>query len=307
MTKHRLILFVTIVAASSLALFLVSCKTIQSRADLPVIAGAKYVGSGQCGTCHEEVTKDFKGTIHARLADFEVKDKGKGCESCHGPGSMHVEGGGDKTKILSFKALSAGQKSEVCLQCHKNEPVMNWRGNEHSLNGVSCSDCHGSHKSSRKYMLVEEEGKLCFKCHEDKKAQMNYPSHHPIREGKMSCASCHTPHGGGKGNIKADTVNDLCFNCHTEKQGPFTYEHVPVTESCVTCHNAHGTVAASLLKSSQPYLCMQCHPGHRGDHRWYATASKGFRQAFYTKCTYCHSQIHGTDLPNQTGSGRFSR
>ena len=41
-----------------------------------------------------------------------------GCESCHGPGSAHVEGGGDVTKIISFKNLSVQDASARCLTCH---------------------------------------------------------------------------------------------------------------------------------------------------------------------------------------------
>ena len=29
----------------------------------------------------------------------------------------------------------------------------------------------------------------------------------------------------------------------------------------------------------------------------------GFRQAFATKCTQCHTQVHGSDLPSQTVPG----
>ena len=41
------------------------------------------------------------------------------CESCHGPGSLHILGGGDPTKIVNPADISDNQqRSEVCLQCH---------------------------------------------------------------------------------------------------------------------------------------------------------------------------------------------
>ncbi len=42
-----------------------------------------------------------------------------GCESCHGPGSAHILGGGDPTKIVNPEDISNNQqRSETCLQCH---------------------------------------------------------------------------------------------------------------------------------------------------------------------------------------------
>lgn len=289
-----------------LILVITSCKTLAVKPETPLIPGATYVGSEQCTACHEEIAKGIKNTVHGRLADFEVVGN-RGCEACHGPGSLHIEGGGDKTKIGSFKEMTPMQKAGVCLTCHTNEPVMEWRTGEHALNDIVCTDCHSPHKA-KKALLAEPTPKLCYNCHTDKLVKASFPSHHPIREGRMDCQGCHNPHGGVLKNLKvAATVNDLCYNCHAEKQGPFTYEHAPVTERCTLCHEPHGTVVNNLLRQTQPYLCMQCHPGHRGDHRWYTLSSKEYRQAFYSKCTYCHSQIHGTDLPSQSGHGTFIR
>ncbi len=61
---------------------------------------AQYVGVDTCKTCHEELyKKNFENTAHFKTTLHD----GHGCESCHGPGSAHVEGGGDVTKIISFK------------------------------------------------------------------------------------------------------------------------------------------------------------------------------------------------------------
>ena len=50
----------------------------------------------QCAQCHSDVTDHFAGSTHSRLAltgaDPKVGDTG--CESCHGPGSLHVAAGG---------------------------------------------------------------------------------------------------------------------------------------------------------------------------------------------------------------------
>jgi hypothetical protein len=41
-----------------------------------------------------------------------------GCESCHGPGSLHVrQKGGDATVNFTFRPLGAGD----CIRCHYGE------------------------------------------------------------------------------------------------------------------------------------------------------------------------------------------
>jgi DmsE family decaheme c-type cytochrome len=98
----------------------------------------------------------------------------------------------------------------------------------------------------------------------------------------------------------------VCYKCHAEKQGPFAYEHPPVTENCAICHDPHGTVANNLLRQPTTFLCLRCHTGHRkgptgpnhiplmGD----VGTSPASQAAFYTDCTQCHSQIHGSDVPS---------
>jgi DmsE family decaheme c-type cytochrome len=264
-----------------------------------------YVGSETCKECHEKIFNQFKSTIHGKIADFEAKGQIIGCESCHGPGSTHVEEA-DPEKIISLKKLSPGERTSICLTCHKGEPQISWTSSTHALSGVSCTDCHNPHQTKGKFLLKAKDPKLCYKCHREKIAQMNYPSHHPIREKKMNCSSCHDTHGTYRANLRAETVNELCFSCHPEKQGPFTYEHAPVVENCLICHDSHGSIANNLERQNEPFLCMQCHPGHE-DYYHAAVSNPEWRISFYTKCTQCHSQIHGSDFPSLSGHGRFTR
>src|SRR5262245_19237578 len=62
-----------------------------------------YVGSETCKACHDEVFASFSKTIHSHLAGAGWNGERSGCESCHGPGKAHVDGGGDKTKIRTFE------------------------------------------------------------------------------------------------------------------------------------------------------------------------------------------------------------
>lgn len=134
---------------------------------------------------------------------------------------------------------------------------------------------------------------MCYNCHKTQKVQTRMASHHPIPDGKMKCSSCHNPHGGPKGMLREESVLETCRKCHAEKTGPFTFEHPPVGEDCTICHNPHGSVQNNLLVQSEPFLCLKCHAGPHS--RGGALANPvGFAQ-FYTECTNCHNQIHGSD------------
>ena len=304
------------------------------KATLPTIEGASYVGSETCADCHEELYAKFKTSIHGRLASFEAVGIKKGCEACHGPGSLHSEEG-DPEKILKFGKLNYAEKSEICLQCHTQSY---WRTSEHALNGNACSDCHKIHNPKEKKLLVKTEPSLCYECHQDIRMKTLYPSHHPIWESertgrkRMTCGDCHDVHGSPIKSLKTEErINDLCFKCHAGYQGPFIYEHEPVVEDCTICHEPHGTVANNLLKQNEPFICLQCHefhfhagkesgvgelsvPAHKdiltgnsGETPYTGPfPAQGFKMAFTTKCTQCHSQVHGSDLPSLSvpGQGR---
>src|SRR5580692_12730612 len=68
-----------------------------------------YVGSETCKTCHEDMPvkgffKHFEDSPHfVTTLDTKKGPEWHGCEGCHGPGKAHVDGGGDKTKIFTFK------------------------------------------------------------------------------------------------------------------------------------------------------------------------------------------------------------
>jgi len=114
-----------------------------------VRAAASYVGSEKCLTCHQNAAASWKASAHshaftalvARKADadpkcvachtigFEsasgyrrefadTKLVNVGCESCHGPGSLHVrEREGDTSVHFTFRPLDGGD----CVKCHYGE------------------------------------------------------------------------------------------------------------------------------------------------------------------------------------------
>ena len=83
------------------------------------------------------------------------------------------------------------------------------------------------------------------------------------------------------------------------RKAHFIYEHAENNEDCISCHSPHGSVNNNMLKVAVPFLCMQCHIPH-------APTSEANKGKYYTRCTDCHTKIHGTDIPSRGGSGRFT-
>ena len=126
-----------------------SAYGISSFAKYVQIPGAKPVGSDTCTTCHAEVANNFRHAFHAQ--------QGVDCEECHGAGSLHVEGGGDISKIISFSHRSATDANGVCLSCHaKDARLRNWIAGPHASNQVRCTECHQTHAYGAKSASPKE-------------------------------------------------------------------------------------------------------------------------------------------------------
>jgi len=292
---------------------------IGSFAKYVQIAGATRIGSDACASCHADTHGNFRHAFHHQ--------QGVECEDCHGPASLHEQGSGDVTKIISFRSRPADEANGVCLSCHvQDAKVRNWLAGRHAADRVRCSDCHQIHtqvaqaptparlnfdtttpgsvtflerlapESTVRLAPRGQINEACLKCHQAQRAEMSLPYHHPLREAKVTCVDCHNPHGGPAGkNLRTANVNQLCLSCHAQYRGPFMYQHPPVNENCMTCHAPHGSPNAGLLTVSQPALCLQCHAGHHD----------GAALPLADRCTNCHGSIHGTDVPTPTGGSRF--
>ena len=262
---------------------------------------ATMVGSDTCIACHSEQAASFNGSLHGKkISVTKIVAADKTCESCHGAGSLHAAAAGDKTNagfatIKNPATADSKTVAKACFTCHNEKAVMLWSTSSHAQTGMSCNKCHSVHNGVGPKNLKKSSNETCTQCHSKQKADGKLPSHHPIEEGKMGCVSCHNPHGGPMGNLKAESVNETCFKCHAEKAGPFAHEHAPVTESCTVCHKPHGSANEALLKQPQPYLCLRCHKWPHTETTNLANAESSTKILDRSRCTDCHSEIHGSD------------
>lgn len=249
----------------------ISCSTVhRSVVQLPNVPGASYVGSEQCDLCHDDICKDFATADHASLMAQGTNALSAGCESCHGPCSLHVESGGDVKPPYTF----ASGRAQT-----------------------------GSYGARLAVEPARSEEMVCYQCHADVRGQFELPDHHPVPEGRMTCTDCHDPHKGSiykGGGTSLLSLNDSCVRCHPAQQGPFVFEHEAMREGCTTCHNPHGSINATLLVERNANLCLKCHFVQRtvdalGTHLLIGGSDHTARLQEGTCWTAgCHEAVHGS-------------
>lgn len=201
--------------------FIVSCSgTSTVAAPPPVIPGAEFVGSESCATCHESITKVFPQSVHARIHPVPgMEGIDTSCESCHGPGSLHVEAGGGTP--LQPLIVNPGKSPESCFKCHldihadfrlpHHHPVL-----EGQMNCANCHDPHG-------HEIFKPAGgpglgwndQSCAQCHREQSRKFVF-EHEAMREG---CTTCHVPHGSVNDKMLVQNDVNLCLKCHAQVAG----------------------------------------------------------------------------------------
>jgi predicted CXXCH cytochrome family protein len=236
-------------------LILSSCGTVQKTVVAPPqIPGATYVGNQACYECHTNITRMFAASPHARVhvdgvmlkdllspalssgggerEETGVRKGGKkdgsprqnttklegqtGCESCHGPGSKHIEGGGGRGKFI----INPGKDPSACFECHlqtraqfnlpQHHPVIEGR-----MNCVQCHDPHGAEIfKPAGGLAMARLNENCGNCHRDQTRPFVF-EHEALREG---CTVCHEPHGSINRKLLTASDPNLCLRCHAQVQ-----------------------------------------------------------------------------------------
>jgi predicted CXXCH cytochrome family protein len=194
-------------------LLLVSCVMVNRTVIMPPqIAGAKFVGSSDCTQCHESISSGFHDATHAKLMSTGENVKNIGCESCHGPGSIHSKTGGEAGTIIN-----PTKHPETCFQCHLDKRGEFALPHAHPLGKVTCSDCHEPHKGDAVVgggTKLASTNETCLKCHDAQRGPFVF-EHEALRE---SCVTCHNPHGTVNDKMLKSRNQTLCLQCHYQQQ-----------------------------------------------------------------------------------------
>lgn len=254
---------VTTGVLGAVASVLVSCGTLSRTVVAPPqIPGAEYIGDEDCAMCHDVIAEHFATASHARLTAKGDNALGSGCETCHGPGSLHSDAGGGTDNILN-----PGKDPTICLNCHlevrsrfmlrSKHPVV--MGHDVIQGGLTCTDCHSPHEGSARPggggLSGLARNDACLSCHEAQRGPYVF-EHEALREG---CDVCHDPHGSVNEKLLVARNASLCLRCHFQQQagpgvvliGGQNHSEFLSRGTCWTsgCHEAvHGSRVSSSLR-----------------------------------------------------------
>jgi hypothetical protein len=156
-----------------------------------------------------------------------------GCESCHGPGSLHILGHGDPAKIVNPADITNNQqRSAVCLQCHvqiASAPSKMWgfTYNETANHGFVVTNPPDDLNDYQVFTGgMWPDGVNFISARVDSyKVSAHYTGSHGI-----ACNDCHNPH--------AETANPAQVRDSVTRSGSTVANTNVVDDSfCLSCHN----------------------------------------------------------------------
>jgi predicted CXXCH cytochrome family protein len=215
--RQTAIIIAALGAAGVVTFFLNSCSTTPGEVVVPLeIPGVHYVGNKACMDCHAEILRKFPASPHARVHFENAAMAGEtGCESCHGPGSKHIESGGNAKFIIN-----PGNDPTSCFQCHLDvQAEFNLPQHHPVIEGhMKCVQCHDPHGGDifkpRGGLAMARQNESCAQCHREQTRPFVF-EHEALREG---CTVCHNPHGSINQKMLIESDPNLCLRCHAQVQ-----------------------------------------------------------------------------------------
>ena len=203
----------------------------------------EYVGSGECQECHRDVARNYQSSIH------DLQEMDIGCESCHGPGSAHIEaaddaGGSidDEEMQLIQATINNAMDAAVCGQCHSQNLAADSQPDFLSDNLLA--DYSFPELSNTDYWWDNGHAKQ------------------PNMQYNEWLFSAHANSAQDVFSSLTD-VDDTCLNCHSADvvyNEDITVENATSGITCAGCHDVHGdTALPSLLRMEADGLCQSCH------------------------------------------------
>ncbi|OHE60769.1 MAG: hypothetical protein A2Z47_08015 [Thermodesulfovibrio sp. RBG_19FT_COMBO_42_12] len=225
--------------------------------------GHPPVAKGECLSCHEVHTSDYKGLLLKKMPDecfmcHDMTDFIK--ESKHPPVAEGRCMGCHDAHSSEVKKLLLAEMPKECFLCHKKEKYISAEKKKHHSPVATglCLNCHEPHSSNAQKLLLKATPDVCFMCHDGSDFKNKY-NHSPVATGK--CMSCHEPHQGDVRKLLLAKSPDLCFNCHDKGEFDRKNPHPPVSAGmCNVCHDPHASPYVALLYNPTTDECLLCHP-----------------------------------------------
>jgi predicted CXXCH cytochrome family protein len=224
-----------------------------------------------CASCHStDLQKNYDFTTDTYNTTW--KEINVSCESCHGPGSNHME-------YVNSKSYQKGNRI-------KNSGLWYARDTIPQMQLNTCAACHARKSDVASDVMHSDEilddlipqviqNEMYFADGQIKEEDYEYGSFTQSKmfHNNVRCTNCHNPHSG---KLRL-TGNNLCLSCHKPVYGTEAHHfHKEGTEGalCVNCHMAARTYMGvdhrrdhsfrvprpdQSVKYGTPNACANCH------------------------------------------------
>lgn len=242
-----------------------------------------------------------------------------GCESCHGPGSEHIELSPRGQRIVSPRLLTPERQSALCGSCHgrgrgvHGELLPLNEAGQMPRPGIRRSELVGAHLS-----VLSAPEDAPFSSGDARLGRDQYSEF--VRSAKyrspnllVSCMDCHAAHRepGIPSDLRFAANDDQasCAGCHAEPKDihahalkTVKYDHVRgVEQTALTCTRCHmpktataGAHRPGLSDRSNPNAFVDYVTGDRTSHRFeFADRAHASEQPVVATdgCAYCHGDF----------------
>jgi DmsE family decaheme c-type cytochrome len=168
----------------------------------------KLTGEGDksCLRCHSgEAMRAIAQSVHGNRENPNTPLAKHGCETCHGPGSIHVSrahGGRGFPPLTEFgrgpRAAPREKQLQACLFCHDHagtgKKTIVFIGSAHDRGPISCSTCHLAHVAMDPMKDRVQQQETCFRCHRKVKEDHPQVRNRDVNFDRISCGACHKVH-----------------------------------------------------------------------------------------------------------------
>jgi predicted CXXCH cytochrome family protein len=200
--------------------------------DRPILTG--------CVACHAGRAEAADGTVHR----ITFQEQTIGCESCHGPGSLHeaIRRGpdpapaGDDLTIVNPGKLSRPLVEAVCGACHLSGPAtvaLRGRRSDEYRPGRPLTDYRVDYRFAGGTELMTVAGHV---------GQLRQSACYQ-QSADLTCLTCHDPHAAEKPHDLTAYYRQKCLGCHSAQACGLDEARRRAkdpADNCLACHMPRG-------------------------------------------------------------------
>jgi len=203
--------------------------------DRPQHDSFERVADHGCVTCHVGNASMMDGNRYR----LKILEGTIGCESCHGPGSLHVAkqrvpapvAAGEDLTIVQPVHLGRDQREAICARCHMRgaaSVLLRGRQLDDFRPGQRLEDFRIDFVSTMTSEMMKVVGHV-----EQMRASRCFQ-----KSDSLTCTTCHDPHTAPTSDQRIRFFRDKCNECHHEHCGLPPAQRLAADrhDNCVGCH-----------------------------------------------------------------------